>query len=165
ILVLEDCLQDKVNNLSYENMLLNEEINLLKNSKESSCATKSMIDQLLSGVQSDINNIYSIVSKLETEKEDKVAVEYIANHIIPQISFVMQQELDKMSDMLNLKADKSEYTNTTGNDYLSKLEDKLEDKLIVNKLKKNVLEDKLINQLYNENTEEEDAMYEKTQKA
>src|SRR5699024_2819017 len=129
------------------------------------CATKSMIDQLLSGVQSDINNIYSIVSKLETEKEDKVAVEYIANHIIPQISFIMQQELDKMSDMLNLKADKSEYTNTTGNDYLSKLEDKLEDKLIVNKLKNNVLEDKLINQLYNENTEEEDAMYEKTQKA
>src|SRR5699024_2049655 len=64
ILALEDCLQDKVNNLSYENMLLNEEINLLKNSKESSCATKSMIDQLLSGVQSDINNIYSIVSKL-----------------------------------------------------------------------------------------------------
>lgn len=155
ILALEDCLQDKVNNLSYENMLLNEEINLLKNSKESSCATKSMIDQLLSGVQSDINNIYSIVSKLETEKEDKVAVEYIANHIIPQISFIMRQELDKISDMLNLKADKSEYTNTTGNDYLSKLEDKLETRLTANKLKNNVLEDKLINQFYDENTEEE----------
>lgn len=175
---------DKEEELEKRVEMLEEIISVLDKELEEKEGEISYLDTLLSNLantvlqlEGEINTIShqntdlneKIVS-LNNQKEDKVAVEYIANHIIPQISFVMHQELDKMRDTLNLKKDKSEYTNTTGNDYLSKLEDKLETKLTANKLKNNALEDKLINQLHNENTEEElnkhvEEMTETTKKA